>query len=59
MKEFISDINTYPALRILDLSWNCLGYYSSAKSDDKSCIEIFAELIKKNERLLHLDISHN
>ena len=40
-------------IKILDLSWNSFGSYSSSFS------KTFAEFIISNDCLLHLDLSHN
>lgn len=45
------DDNIY--LRVLDISWNALG------SGTKSCTAEFAQLMRKNESLLHIDLSYN
>ncbi len=41
------------SLRVLDLSWNSLGLYTSPFAKG------FGEFIKKNQTLMHLDLSNN
>ena len=40
-------------IKVLDMSWNSFGLYSSSFS------KTFAEFIISNDSLLHLDLSHN
>ena len=40
---------------VVDLSWNCLG----ALNIDNSAVRSICEFLKKNEKVIHLDLSNN
>ena len=49
-----SVLNDNENIRVLDISWNCLGINKNI-----SCAEKLTEMLKKNKCIVHLDLSNN